>query len=69
MTIPNAWYDAGSRGMVANVSNSGGDYPNPTQYVVAGDNNCFGDYLQTATNTVLSGTWSEKMPVKIYPPQ
>jgi hypothetical protein len=70
MTLRNAWYDSFRRGMKADEGIYG-VYPNPSQVTVAFNPNCLGDYLQTATNTVLytgnDGKWSLDIPVQVFP--
>jgi hypothetical protein len=65
MNIPDAWYQAG----IDNYKRSGGNigFPNPTVFAVAGDTACFTDFLQTQTNTVLSGSWRYDSK-QVYPP-
>jgi hypothetical protein len=64
MTIENAWYDAGQKGYHENFRAM---YVSPTKFVVVGDVNCFQDYLQTETNTALSGTWTKSGPTQVFP--
>ena len=67
MTIRASWYDALARGMAADVSQSFGDYENPTQATTAYDNNCGSDILQSSPSTTLSGTWTIDPPQTVYP--
>jgi len=64
-TIRQAWYDAFHD---AYQEEGGAHTVSPMKLVIAGDNACLGDYLQTQTNTVLSGSWQELTAVTIYPP-
>lgn len=66
MTIHDAWY-AAARQAYADGSRHGTSYQvNPMIYAVAGDRACFSDYLQTKTNTVLSGSWTRDTS-QVYP--
>jgi hypothetical protein len=67
MKIRDAWYAAATQAYKIGTARLVA-YPNPTKFVVAGDNNCFDDYLQTQTNTVLSGAWHIDTAVQVYPP-
>ena len=66
MTIHDAWY-AAARQAYADGSRNGTSYQvNPMIYAIAGDSACFSDYLQTKTNTVLSGSWTRDTS-QVYP--
>jgi hypothetical protein len=66
MTIHDAWY-AAARQAYADGSWNGTSYQvNPMIYAIAGDSACFSDYLQTKTNTVLSGSWTRDTS-QVYP--
>jgi hypothetical protein len=64
MTIQAAWYQA----VIEAYVHPQAGYINPTIFAVAGDSACMNDYLQNATNTVLSGTWTYSSS-QVYPPQ
>jgi hypothetical protein len=66
MKIRDAWYAGAQKAYKAsNVPYS----VSPMKFAVAGDSAAFNDYLQTKTNTVLSGTWTIDPPTQVYPPQ
>jgi hypothetical protein len=65
MKIRDAWYASARKAYTdTHVPYS----TNPINFAVAGDSACFNDYLQTKTNTVLSGTWIIDPPTQVYPP-
>jgi Family of unknown function (DUF6345) len=64
MIIKEAWY-AGARQA---YKQSHVPYSiSPINFSVAGDTACLNDYLQTKTNTILSGTWTIDSPAQVYP--
>jgi hypothetical protein len=67
--IRDAWYAAANDAYRTLQTGFRLNIPNPTKLVIAADDNCFDDYLQTTTNTVLSGHWHIDNPVQVYPPQ
>jgi hypothetical protein len=69
LTVRDAWYAAANDAYATLMKRSPIVIPNPTKLVVAADDNCFSDYLQTKTNTVLAGHWTIDAPMQVYPPQ
>jgi hypothetical protein len=66
MPIRAAWYQAASDAYHVPLPPNQSHTVSPMKFASAYDNACVGDYLQTRTNTVLSGSWG-KDASQVYP--